>query len=529
MSEPITWRNVQGANLAASAAPLAYAGQSFDRAFDRLGGALTGYEQGQQKDLEFARLQQKNAFLDVLAQAKSPEELAALEQSGALQAAQAGMDPMALASVRGAAESRNAALMGLTKERNSFDDALQTRQLKLLSDTYNGLIQNGDIAGAEAFKQANANVPGIVNVISQGEDFLRNRVKNQNADALVPGAQQLALGAQQASLVQQPLDQAGKLADTQWKEATRGKRQEAELGTLDLAQKAREDSARVFAEKEEDRALTQTLYKARDEHLKNENASKVFSNTYAKLRGMPMNEDGTVNYAKLSPEQVKQIDKAAKDKGYNAVGSGDTDAFRNFNQKLVESGQFSRDAIERNIDKLRATFDSTTGKAEVGNDAQNTLAARTKADLELENTMGNNPSAPGNPTVRKVYNEIAEDLAVKPGKYIDMESGNGILEDVSFVQNLVYEIGEKGIEIEPGKFVVPPVNMVKNAMRTAPGDWWVDEQRSQNIRNALKKELKGSNALKMLAEAEEAEKAYQTKQFRDRMKGSTAQEVKKGK
>lgn len=535
MAAPITWQNIQGANLAAAAVPLAYAGQSFDRAFDRLGGALTGYEQGQQKDLEFARLQQKNAFLDVLAGAKTPEALAQLEQSGALQAAQAGMDTMALASVRGAAESRNAALMGLTKERNSFDDALQTRQLKQLGDQHKLLIQNGDTAGAEAFMQANANVPGFVNVIAEGEKFGRQRDIDLFTDSQRPKLQNIAAGENSFNEENQPAKQAAIVAaqntarlNNEDAEALRGARNSAERGRLALEEQNRIEAATKFIEKQDDTAITNTLYQARDKHLADVEKANVFSKVYAKQRGYPM-KDGEIEYSKLSPEQIKEMDTAAVRKGFMAVGSGDTDAYKKWTAELVKSGQFTQAAIDRNDGNIRKAFDSRIGNALVGNDAYNSKAESTKAGLALDKEMATNWSAPGNKTVFAAYDELAQDLAVNPGKYIDMESGNNPKQDISFVQGVVYDIAERGIDIGNGEYAIPSLNAVKNALRTARGGWINDDARANEVKAILKKNLKRSDVLASMARGKVADAAFERRKFQESMNGTTGVAIPKSK
>ena len=535
MSAPITWQNIQGANLAAAAVPLAYAGQTFDKAFDRLGGALTGYEQGQQKDLEFARLQQKNAFLNVLAQAKSPEELAALEQSGALQAAQAGMDPMALASVRGAAESRNAALMGLVKESNSFDDALQSRQLKQLGDQHKLLIQNSDIAGAEAFVQANANVPGFVNVITESEKFGRQRDIDLFTDSQRPKLQKIAAEENSFNEANLPAKQSAIIdaqntarRNNEDAESLRGARNSAERSRLALEEQNRIEAATKFVEKQDDTAITNKLFQARDKHLADIEKANVFSKVYAKQRGYAM-KDGEIEYSKLTPEQIKEMDNAAVRKGFMAVGSGDTDAYKKWKKELVKSGQFTQAAIDRNDENIRKAFDSKIGNALVGNDASNKANKEAKADVELDKVLNTTWGAPGTPTIKDKYNSLAEDLVANPAKYLDMQSGLGVEKDISAAQGMIYKLALEGIEVEPGKFATPPMNVVLNAMRTASGHWINDSKRSRNMLEIIKSDMKKSQVLKDLAISEQAQAAYDRRLFQQKLKGDTGVAVPKSK
>lgn len=84
MSEPITWRNVTGPSLADASRPLAYASSTFTDGMGVLKSALAGYQTDQDKTWKQQDVDATNALRAQLYGAKTPEQLAALQESGAL-------------------------------------------------------------------------------------------------------------------------------------------------------------------------------------------------------------------------------------------------------------------------------------------------------------------------------------------------------------------------------------------------------------------------------------------------------------
>jgi len=79
MANPITWRNVSAPDFTGASRMLDRAGESFTSAFDALQNTKDTFEEGRTD-------RNTQAFMDELAQYRSPEELAAAQEAGTIQA-----------------------------------------------------------------------------------------------------------------------------------------------------------------------------------------------------------------------------------------------------------------------------------------------------------------------------------------------------------------------------------------------------------------------------------------------------------
>ena len=79
MANPITWRNVSAPDFTGASRMLDRAGESFTGAFDALQNTKDTFEEGRTD-------RNTQAFMDELAQYRSPEELAAAQEAGTIQA-----------------------------------------------------------------------------------------------------------------------------------------------------------------------------------------------------------------------------------------------------------------------------------------------------------------------------------------------------------------------------------------------------------------------------------------------------------
>lgn len=154
----ITWRNVVGQSLADASRPLALAQQTFDNAFSKIGDVLKQQEASSAAAAGQVQEGNKQSYLDLVHAAKTPEQLAALQQSGELQAKKALLNPANLAAVRGADEQRAAALMEQTTKRLAFEDAQQERTLRPMLQGAQALAAQGKMDEFEALMKAN---PGL--------------------------------------------------------------------------------------------------------------------------------------------------------------------------------------------------------------------------------------------------------------------------------------------------------------------------------------------------------------------------------
>ncbi len=91
-------------------------------------------------------------FLDRLAQYKTPEELAAAQASGQLDALKAQFGgQIDRDAVRGAEQAQADVLMKRIAAQNQYADDKTNRDARPLVDQFNGLIANNDLAGARKF------------------------------------------------------------------------------------------------------------------------------------------------------------------------------------------------------------------------------------------------------------------------------------------------------------------------------------------------------------------------------------------
>lgn len=150
MAQPITWRNVNGPSPAEASRPLELARQTLVGSLDAVGGILANQERVQNRNMLALDEAAKQSYLDQLAGAKTPEELAALQASGALDAARQGLSVQARAAIRGADEARNTALRQGVTAANTFNDSERDRTEAPIRDQIASLTAAGDHAGAKA-------------------------------------------------------------------------------------------------------------------------------------------------------------------------------------------------------------------------------------------------------------------------------------------------------------------------------------------------------------------------------------------
>lgn len=147
MAGPITWRTIMGASPADAARPLEIARQSIGDAFGQFMNVIRDREGFIQKQADTAAEANVQGFLDRIQGARTPEEIAALQESGELDTLRAGLRPQDLAQVRGAEDARLTSLMQQTTARNAFDDQALARSRLPLINQAAMLAAQGDEAG----------------------------------------------------------------------------------------------------------------------------------------------------------------------------------------------------------------------------------------------------------------------------------------------------------------------------------------------------------------------------------------------
>lgn len=167
MGEPITWRTVIGPSLADAARPLSDAVNTLGGASDILDKAIQRQQTVNQGFADRARNAQVQQYLDTVAAAKTPEALAALQQSGQLDALHAQMDPRDQALVRGSDEARRTSLQQQITATDQFHDqqAVQTHQAAIQD-----VLATAALGTPEAKAAAHAKLAAITdNLPNRGE------------------------------------------------------------------------------------------------------------------------------------------------------------------------------------------------------------------------------------------------------------------------------------------------------------------------------------------------------------------------
>lgn len=118
---PITWQNVNAPSNEGVLRGFAAAGDSFNGAFDKLGGILKGVEAAQQFQVENIDDAKVLAFKEAMGKARSPEEVASLQ--GQWDTMRSGLTNKGRTAVLGAEDARTAALQQQITTRNAFNDS----------------------------------------------------------------------------------------------------------------------------------------------------------------------------------------------------------------------------------------------------------------------------------------------------------------------------------------------------------------------------------------------------------------------
>lgn len=141
----ITWKNVNGNSDEGVATMLAGAQSGFNAGFDKLAGTLQEYQTGQKAAWDHGKEANVDAFMDRLSQAKTPEEMAALQSSGELDQMLAGY--------------------GAQIDRSAVRNALDTRGDFLRQQATNRMVydnQSRDQREAEAIDNIQACMPAVI-------------------------------------------------------------------------------------------------------------------------------------------------------------------------------------------------------------------------------------------------------------------------------------------------------------------------------------------------------------------------------
>lgn len=465
MGSPITWQNVNAPSNAGMGREFAAANDAISAGFDRFMKVISDREAADQKLADRSRNAAEQDYLNYVQSFKTPEEIAAARLSGVFDQRLAALDPRNQASARAAAENRLKSLQTLTTEGNAFNiNQIQQPMLEA---------------------EARAKVADSPIRIGMAHDQLV--------------AQQQAAPDVNALLVQ---DAKNKLLAA---------RQTAELVPIkhgnDMGQERNRTTEVAIAgttatNTRQDQLVDQAVAKASQKYLDDQAQTRMQLGTIAKKLGLPVDSSGAPDYGNMTADQRFALDTFSVKAGGKKlvdVFSGDTKAAENFATELRKTPGITPEAVARNMGKITGAFNSVTNGAPVGNDALAQATSRAQQEVLIKEKDARNRYAPGSPDALNAYEELA--------KEVDGMFGPNEREDLPHVQKKLQKWSTKGIEIAPGKFIVPSKQDVLAAVRSTYEGWnFFNTGRAEDITKEIEKSLKGSDVTQLLSDAEESKR-----------------------
>lgn len=149
---PITWRNVESDPTRGAAVLFESARRALNDGFTGFNGIIDSRNEVNQQNWDTQKEVNTDQFLDRLAQYKTPEELAAAQEAGQLQALKAQFGgQIDRDAVRGAEAAQADVLMKRIAAQNQYGDDKINRDARPLMEQYQGLLAKKDTAGAAKF------------------------------------------------------------------------------------------------------------------------------------------------------------------------------------------------------------------------------------------------------------------------------------------------------------------------------------------------------------------------------------------
>jgi hypothetical protein len=348
MGAPITWQNVGAANPGSAAPIIQGAVQTTNGAFDIFSKLLQQSQANDQANFAAGNDANKQAYLDKLNTAKTPEEIAALHASGQLDAMRQGLTATARGETRGADEARTTAVQQHILTTNKFNDDTRLNTEQPFFDKAKAMIIAKD--------------PGAMDYVASAPI----RDKSALMDLLHTTSRRSLEEGQQDAL--RPLTlEAAKRTD--------------KIGALDLTEKQR-----ALTESERQRQLDLTATDFISNHQGTAQAIRQgIDSGIANFPGvaqLPRNSDGQVAFERLPTPITKALNEHLNKQGLPTIDAlgGDTAALTNARAKLVAAG--ARPADMQRLEPYLAGALNTASPAPIGREAE--TAQRTLRGLQAE-------------------------------------------------------------------------------------------------------------------------------------------------
>lgn len=278
---PITWRNIEAPSLVGVAGMAESARRTFNDAMSSLRSGFDEYGEQIQTQWDQGKEANTQAFLDQLAQYKTPEELAAAQAAGALQNLKAQFgNQIDRNAVRDAEAQQADVLMRRIAAQNQYADDKTNRDARPLVDQFNSLIADNKLDEARKFLQSN--------VLGTDESAFSNLILDRNDKQFSQSMEKSRLALQQAQERRSQIDWNDK-----WNEINQS-RAAVDLGDQAMA------NATDFAS-----ARTAYLASAKQKGLRDDVVNLGLENlqkTYQARTGLTPEQDAAIS---SNPEYLK--------------------------------------------------------------------------------------------------------------------------------------------------------------------------------------------------------------------------------
>ena len=283
---PITWRNIEGDYTRGAASLFETARRALNDGMGNFKGIVDSRNELNQQNWDTQKEVNTDQFLDRLAQYKTPEELAAAQQSGQLDALKAQFGgQIDRDAVRGAEASQTDVLMRRIAAQNQYSDDKTNRDARPLVDQFNGLIAENKLDDARKFLQSN--------VLGTDESAFSNLILDRNDKQFSQSMEKSRLALQQAQEQRSQIDWNDK-----WSEINQ-RRAAVDLGDQAMA------NATDFAS-----ARTAYLASAKEKGLRDDVVNAGLENlqkTYQARTGLTPEQDAAIS---AHPEYLKMAKDA---------------------------------------------------------------------------------------------------------------------------------------------------------------------------------------------------------------------------
>ena len=182
---PITWKNIEAPSLAGVAGMAESARRTFNDAMSSLRGSFDEYGEQIQTQWDQGKEANTQAFLDKLAQYKTPEELAAAQAAGEIQAfRQQFGNKIDAATVRDAEANLQQKLIERIQAQNQYGDYNLDRSQRDQINAIQARAAAGDPGAIEALKQYSNN-PKFAEYLKNTQGYLDLHADNVREDKKV--------------------------------------------------------------------------------------------------------------------------------------------------------------------------------------------------------------------------------------------------------------------------------------------------------------------------------------------------------